>query len=105
MIHGLQRNDHLYGDIEVISQILIIVDLVKAALSSSLIHNQVLFVSQVEVIGGADKYQAVCRKCYGDLMVNKENSAPFRNETPQQTLVGKHMDSGIPRKLFSSLQL
>ncbi|TKS69098.1 Thymidine kinase, cytosolic [Collichthys lucidus] len=60
---------------------------------------------EVEVIGGADKYQAVCRKCYGDLMVNKENSVPFRNETPQQTLVGKHMDSGIPRKLFSSLQL
>ncbi|XP_035516140.1 thymidine kinase, cytosolic [Morone saxatilis] len=58
---------------------------------------------EVEVIGGADKYQAVCRKCYGGLMTDKENSAPFRNETPH--VKGKLMDSGIPRKLFSSLQL
>lgn len=62
-------------------------------------------VPQVEVIGGADKYQAVCRKCYGGLTVDKENSAPFRNETPQQVLAGKLVDSGIPRKLFSSLHL
>uniref|UniRef100_A0A3Q3LTM9 Thymidine kinase n=1 Tax=Mastacembelus armatus TaxID=205130 RepID=A0A3Q3LTM9_9TELE len=55
---------------------------------------------EVEVIGGADKYQAVCRRCYGGLLVDKENSAPFRNITPQQ----KVMDCGVPRKLFSSLQ-
>lgn len=66
---------------------------------------QVLSVSQVEVIGGADKYQAVCRKCYGGLMVDKENSSPFRNETPQNALIGKLVDSGVPRKLFSSLHL
>ncbi|KAM8842242.1 thymidine kinase, cytosolic-like isoform X2 [Synchiropus splendidus] len=59
---------------------------------------------EVEVIGGADKYQAVCRRCYGGLTVNKENRSPFKNETPSQNLV-KIVDSGIPRKLFSSLQL
>lgn len=60
---------------------------------------------QVEVIGGADKYQAVCRKCYGGLMAEKENSAPLRHETPQQVLTGKLVDSGISRKLFSSLHI
>lgn len=60
---------------------------------------------EVEVIGGADKYQAVCRKCYGGLMVDKENSAPFRNETPQHIPSGKLVESAIPRKLFSSLHL
>lgn len=59
---------------------------------------------EVEVIGGADKYQAVCRKCYGGL-VDKENSAPFREETPQQALSAKLLDSGIPRKLFNGLHL
>uniref|UniRef100_A0A3Q3BBR6 Thymidine kinase n=1 Tax=Kryptolebias marmoratus TaxID=37003 RepID=A0A3Q3BBR6_KRYMA len=43
---------------------------------------------EVEVIGGADKYQAVCRKCYGGL-VEKENKSPLRNETPQHLLTGK----------------
>lgn len=56
---------------------------------------------QVEVIGGADKYQAVCRKCYGNLMVDKENSAPLRNET----LKGKPVDSRIPTKILTSLHI
>ncbi|XP_037619938.1 thymidine kinase, cytosolic [Sebastes umbrosus] len=60
---------------------------------------------EVEVIGGADKYQAVCRRCYGGLVVDKENSAPLRNETPQQVLAGKPVESAVPRKLFASLQL
>ncbi|XP_034399197.1 thymidine kinase, cytosolic-like [Cyclopterus lumpus] len=60
---------------------------------------------EVEVIGGLDKYQAVCRKCYGGLVVDKENNAPFRDETPQHFLSGKPVDSAIPRKLFSSLHL
>ncbi|XP_051939339.1 thymidine kinase, cytosolic [Hippocampus zosterae] len=60
---------------------------------------------EVEVIGGADKYQAVCRKCYGHLMATKENRPPLRDETPQNALHGKVVDSGIPRKLFSSLHL
>ncbi|XP_040041839.2 thymidine kinase, cytosolic [Gasterosteus aculeatus] len=60
---------------------------------------------EVEVIGGADKYQAVCRTCYGGLVVDKENRSPFRKETPQQILSGKLADSAIPRKLFSSLNL
>ncbi|XP_041640516.1 thymidine kinase, cytosolic [Cheilinus undulatus] len=60
---------------------------------------------EVEVIGGADKYQAVCRKCYGGLMVDKENSIPFRDETPNNVPAGKHVEPGFPRKLFSSLQL
>lgn len=59
---------------------------------------------EVEVIGGADKYQAVCRKCYGGL-VDKENSAPFRDETPQHALTGKLLDPNIPRKLFSNLHI
>lgn len=59
---------------------------------------------EVEVIGGADKYQAVCRKCYSGL-VDKENSAPFRDETPQQALSAKLLESGIPRKLFNGLHL
>ncbi|XP_036949179.1 thymidine kinase, cytosolic [Acanthopagrus latus] len=60
---------------------------------------------EVEVIGGADKYQAVCRKCYGGLVQDKENSAPLRNETPQQCLTGKVADPRVPRKLFSALHL
>ncbi|XP_061736886.1 thymidine kinase, cytosolic [Nerophis ophidion] len=61
---------------------------------------------EVEVIGGADKYQAVCRKCYGDLISAKENQGPFlRDETPQQVLNGKCADSAIPRKPFTSLHL
>ncbi|XP_033976294.1 thymidine kinase, cytosolic isoform X1 [Trematomus bernacchii] len=60
---------------------------------------------EVEVIGGTDKYQAVCRKCYGGLVVQKENSAPFKSETPQNIYGGKVVDSAFPRKLFSSLQL
>uniref|UniRef100_A0A3Q3Q9E0 Thymidine kinase n=1 Tax=Monopterus albus TaxID=43700 RepID=A0A3Q3Q9E0_MONAL len=59
--------------------------------------------TEVEVIGGADKYQAVCRKCYGGLMVDKENSAPFRKESPQHILTGKLADCGVSRKLFSHL--
>ncbi|XP_034045047.1 thymidine kinase, cytosolic [Thalassophryne amazonica] len=60
---------------------------------------------EVEVIGGVDKYQAVCRKCYGGLMPEKENSAPFREQTPHHVFTEKHLDSGVPRKLFSSLHL
>lgn len=60
---------------------------------------------ELEVIGGADKYQAVCRRCYGDLLMGKENSAPLRNETPQHPLPGKHVDSGVHRKLFSAMHL
>lgn len=59
---------------------------------------------EVEVIGGADKYQAVCRKCYGGL-TDKENSTSFREETPQHVLTAKLLDSGIPRKLFTGLHL
>lgn len=58
---------------------------------------------QVEVIGGTDKYQAVCRACYGGLMAEKENSAPWRDETPPQALPGKKLDVGFPRKLFAPL--
>ncbi|TNN45159.1 Thymidine kinase, cytosolic [Liparis tanakae] len=60
---------------------------------------------EVEVIGGVDKYQAVCRKCYGGLVLHKENNAPFRDETPPHLLQGKHVECAIPRKLFSSLVL
>lgn len=62
-------------------------------------------VAQVEVIGGADKYQAACRRCYGGLMVDKENSDPLRDATPQWQLSGKLVDPGVPRKLFSHLHL
>ncbi|XP_060906520.1 thymidine kinase, cytosolic [Labrus mixtus] len=60
---------------------------------------------EVEVIGGADKYQAVCRKCYGGLMCDKENCAPLRDETPNNVHSTKLVDPGCPRKLFSSLHL
>jgi len=61
---------------------------------------------EVEVIGGADKYQAVCRRCYGGLMSNKENCSPMKEETPPQALMtAKQLDSGVPRRLFSTLQL
>lgn len=59
---------------------------------------------EVEVIGGADKYQAVCRKCYGSLTEHKENSVLFRNETPEHP-AGKLLDSGVTRKLFSTLHV
>uniref|UniRef100_A0A1A7WCU0 Thymidine kinase n=1 Tax=Iconisemion striatum TaxID=60296 RepID=A0A1A7WCU0_9TELE len=58
---------------------------------------------EVEVIGGADKYQAVCRKCYGGLVVQKENKSPLRDKTPEQLLTGKRVDPDFPRKLFSHL--
>ncbi|CAN9509920.1 unnamed protein product [Ophioblennius macclurei] len=60
---------------------------------------------EVEVIGGADKYQAVCRRCYGGLTADKENSRPSTNETPLQNAVEKLLDSGVPRKLFNSLHI
>ncbi|XP_014842061.1 PREDICTED: thymidine kinase, cytosolic [Poecilia mexicana] len=60
---------------------------------------------EVEVIGGADKYQAVCRKCYGGLVVDKENSSSIRNETPLHVPLGKLADPNVPRKLFSPLHL
>ncbi|XP_053489931.1 thymidine kinase, cytosolic isoform X1 [Ictalurus furcatus] len=60
---------------------------------------------EVEVIGGADKYQAVCRVCYGGLMANKENWAPQRDETPPHVLKGKQVDHRASRKLFASLHL
>ncbi|XP_066503432.1 thymidine kinase, cytosolic [Hoplias malabaricus] len=61
---------------------------------------------EVEVIGGADKYHAVCRNCYGGLMCeNKENKSPQRDETPPQVKTGKPLDHSSPRKLFATLQL
>ncbi|KAK6300898.1 hypothetical protein J4Q44_G00289960 [Coregonus suidteri] len=63
---------------------------------------------QVEVIGGADMYHARCRKCYGGLMdvVEKENSAPHRDETPPHAMTGKLLDNATaPRKLFATLHL
>lgn len=59
---------------------------------------------EVEVIGGADKYQAVCRKCYGGLTADKENIPLFRDETPPQHPEQKLLDSRVPKKLFTSLQ-
>lgn len=64
-----------------------------------------IFVPQVEVIGGADKYQAVCRNCYGGLMVDKENSLPRRDETPLNIHSEKPKDSAVTRKLFSAIYL
>ncbi|KAG7491193.1 hypothetical protein MATL_G00000370 [Megalops atlanticus] len=61
--------------------------------------------TEVEVIGGADKYHAVCRACYGGLMSNKENSAPQREETPPHALPGRQLDPNVPRKLFSTLHI
>lgn len=61
---------------------------------------------EVEVIGGSDMYQAVCRRCYGGL-VGKENIAPtsqlLRDETPPHLgMTGKALDSGyVPRRLAS----
>lgn len=65
-----------------------------------------LFISlpQVEVIGGADKYHAVCRECYGGLVLGKENRDPQREETPPHLTV-KQMERSAPRKLLSSLHL
>ncbi|XP_029949317.1 thymidine kinase, cytosolic [Salarias fasciatus] len=60
---------------------------------------------EVEVIGGADKYQAVCRRCYGGLTEDKENGSVLRNETPQQQPAGKLLEPGVPRKLFNSLHI
>lgn len=59
---------------------------------------------EVEVIGGADKYHAVCRECYGGLVAGKENRDPQREETPPH-LTAKQLDRSAPRKLFSSLHL
>ncbi|KAI2658928.1 Thymidine kinase, cytosolic [Labeo rohita] len=60
---------------------------------------------EVEVIGGADKYHAVCRACYGGLMVYKENCDPQREETPPHVMSGKQPNQSAPRKLFASLHL
>ncbi|TRY82633.1 hypothetical protein DNTS_032578 [Danionella cerebrum] len=57
---------------------------------------------EVEVIGGADKYHAACRCCYGGLM--KENRDPLREDIPVHTNTsGKILDHSAPRKLFSTL--
>ncbi|XP_026885292.2 LOW QUALITY PROTEIN: thymidine kinase, cytosolic [Electrophorus electricus] len=57
---------------------------------------------EVEVIGGADKYHAVCRACYracyGGLLPDKENSAPH-------TMTGKQVDHYAPRRLLTSLHI
>ncbi|XP_075895181.1 thymidine kinase, cytosolic-like [Nelusetta ayraudi] len=37
---------------------------------------------ELVVIGGVDKYQAVCRRCYGGLMADKETTTALRDETP-----------------------
>uniref|UniRef100_A0A8C1ZQ66 Thymidine kinase n=1 Tax=Cyprinus carpio TaxID=7962 RepID=A0A8C1ZQ66_CYPCA len=55
---------------------------------------------EVEVIGGADKYHAVCRACYGGLMACKENRDPQREETPPHVMSGKQPNQSAPRKLF-----
>uniref|UniRef100_H3D962 Thymidine kinase n=1 Tax=Tetraodon nigroviridis TaxID=99883 RepID=H3D962_TETNG len=60
---------------------------------------------EVEVIGGADKYQAVCRKCHGGLAMDKENRPSCRDETPPQDHTEKLKDLAVPRKLFSTLFL
>ncbi|KAM6972318.1 thymidine kinase, cytosolic [Aplochiton taeniatus] len=60
---------------------------------------------EVEVIGGSDKYQAVCRRCYAGLVVDQENSAPQRDETPPHPVTGKQLDASVPRKLFATLHL
>lgn len=36
---------------------------------------------ELVVIGGADKYQAVCRRCYGGLMAEKETTPALRDAT------------------------
>ncbi|XP_051967157.1 thymidine kinase, cytosolic [Xyrauchen texanus] len=59
---------------------------------------------EVEVIGGSDKYHAVCRGCYGGLMDYKENR-DLREETPPHMMSGKPLDRNAPRKLFASLHL
>ncbi|XP_072516725.1 thymidine kinase, cytosolic [Salminus brasiliensis] len=60
---------------------------------------------EVEVIGGADKYHAVCRACYGGLTCNKENKPPLREETPPQVMTAKQLDHSAPRKLFATLHI
>ncbi|XP_077574499.1 thymidine kinase, cytosolic [Stigmatopora nigra] len=50
---------------------------------------------EVEVIGGADKYQAVCRNCYGHRKQGKENRTPLGNETHQHSPNGKTNGLGI----------
>ncbi|XP_016118816.1 thymidine kinase, cytosolic-like isoform X2 [Sinocyclocheilus grahami] len=60
---------------------------------------------EVEVIGGADKYHAVCRECYGGLVACKENCDPQREETPLHVMSGKPPNQSAPRKLFTSLHL
>ncbi|XP_026131704.1 thymidine kinase, cytosolic-like [Carassius auratus] len=60
---------------------------------------------EVEVIGGADKYHAVCRACYGGLMACKENHDPHREETPRHVMSGKQPNQSAPPKLFTSLHL
>uniref|UniRef100_A0A671L906 Thymidine kinase n=1 Tax=Sinocyclocheilus anshuiensis TaxID=1608454 RepID=A0A671L906_9TELE len=54
----------------------------------------------VEVIGGTDKYHAVCRACYGGLVACKENCDPQREETPPHVTSGKQPNQSAPRKLF-----
>ncbi|XP_028829721.1 thymidine kinase, cytosolic [Denticeps clupeoides] len=60
---------------------------------------------EVEVIGGTDKYHAVCRACYGGLSTGNENSAPIRDETPPQMVSARPLDHSGPRKPFGSLQI
>ncbi|XP_028647657.1 thymidine kinase, cytosolic [Erpetoichthys calabaricus] len=60
---------------------------------------------EVEVIGGADKYHAVCRVCYGPPS-GKENHIPqmMPEESSFHNLSGKTSDK-THRKLFGTLQV
>lgn len=60
---------------------------------------------EVEVIGGADKYQAVCRTCYNkpySPAKDKENCSLVcrQDETPPQFIAGRPVDTKSTRRLF-----
>ncbi|RXM37393.1 Thymidine kinase, cytosolic [Acipenser ruthenus] len=74
-------------------------------LDDAIEHNEDCTVKLVEVIGGTDKYHAVCRACYSAaLPSSKVNHAPHKRieETPPQTMAGKQVDIKAPRKLFET---
>lgn len=55
------------------------------------------FPRQVEVIGGADKYQSVCRACY--FRMRPQQPGPDHKENVPLGL--RQLDTAAPRKIFT----
>uniref|UniRef100_A0A8C4WUT2 Thymidine kinase n=1 Tax=Eptatretus burgeri TaxID=7764 RepID=A0A8C4WUT2_EPTBU len=58
--------------------------------------------TQLEVIGGVDKYQSLCRVCYLDCTINKENQSNLNMKVPSTRALKVHpLIDATCRQLFN----